>query len=199
MRRRFLWLSLLLLAGCASEPPLPTGTRDFRETLTLSGRLSVSYQQAGKTESLQGKFHWAQQRERTDIELYSPLGQTLARIAITPASARIEQSNGMIREAASADALTEDVLGWSLPVDGLRYWLQGFARDANQRLRAVAPGESARLRGDGWNVNYVSWQDAGGHALPKRIDFTRDALPDAARAASRGPLSLRIVIDSWAP
>lgn len=203
MLRRFFPLSLLalvlVLAGCATEVPLPSGSRDYRETLTLSGRLSVSYRQSGKAEAVQGKFHWAQQRDRIDIELFSPLGQTIARIAIVPGRARIEQSNGEIREAPGVDALTEDVLGWALPVAGMRYWLQGFTRDAGQRLRAVPAGEPAQLRGDGWQVNYVSWQDGGGYALPKRIDFTRDTAGDTAATGSRGPLALRIVIDGWKP
>lgn len=202
MLRRCFLLSMLvplMLAGCATRGPLPSGARDYREALTLSGRLSVSYTQSGKAEAVQGKFHWAQQRDRIDIELYSPLGQTIARLAIVPGRARIEQSNGKIREAPGVDALTEEVLGWALPVDGLRYWLQGFTRDANQRLRALPAGEPARVQGDGWNVQYVSWQDGGGYALPRRIDFTRDTAPDITDAGSRGPLALRIVIDGSKP
>ena len=193
MRRRLFLLTLVLLAGCASELPLPSGTRSYRDELTLSGRLSVSYQRDGKPQALQGKFHWAQQPERTAIELYSPLGQTIARIAISPGRARLEQSGGEVREAASIAALTEETLGWPLPVDGLRYWLQGFALDADQRLRAVPAGETTTLRSDGWRVSYMSWQDGGGIAVPKRIDFVRDESP----RISQGPLALRIVIDGW--
>ncbi len=193
MQRRFFLLSLLALAGCATKLPLPAGIRDYRDSLTLSGRLSASFQQNGQSQSLQGKFQWAQRPGRTDIELYSPLGQTLVRITIVPERAWLLRSGGEIREAASADALTEEALGWPLPVEGLRYWLQGFAHDANHRLHAVMPGEPASLRSDGWQVSYVSWQDGGGVAVPRRIDFTRD---ESAQAA-RGPLALRIVIDGW--
>ena len=74
MHRRFFLLSLLVLAGCATNAPLPSATRNYRENLTLSGRLSVNYSHNGQPQSLQGKFQWAQRPERTDIELYSPLG-----------------------------------------------------------------------------------------------------------------------------
>ncbi len=189
MRRRTFLLSLLVLAGCATTGPLPSGTRTYRDDVSLSGRLSVSYEHAGQPQSLQGKFSWRQRRDHTDIELYSPLGQTIARITIMPGVARLQQSNGSIREAGSVDALTEAALGWPLPVDGLRFWLQGFVADTDQGLHAVTPAGPASLHSDGWRLNYVSWQDGGGYPTPKRIDFTRDA--------SRSPLALRIVIDGW--
>lgn len=189
MRRRAFLLSLLALTGCAATGPLPSGVRPYREDVSLSGRLSVSYLQSGQPQSLQGKFRWQQRRDRTEIDLYSPLGQTMARITITPDRAWLQQSGGAMREAASADALTEAALGWPLPVDGLRFWLQGFIADADRRLRAVTPADTANLHSDGWRVNYVSWQDGGGYPAPRRIDFTREE--------TRGPLSLRIVIDGW--
>ncbi len=188
LRRSFL-LALLAVAGCATvAPPLPGGQRDYRDELTLAGRLSVRYVQDGKPQSVQGKFLWAQHRDTTDIEIYSPLGQTVARIAIAPGHARLEQSNGDVREAASADALIERSLGWPLPVSGLRYWLQGFVRDGD-RLLPAAPDTQDVFHSDGWQLRYVSWQPGDGQAVPKRIDFER--------AASRGELGIRIVIDRW--
>lgn len=193
MHRRFVLLSLLVLAGCATNAPLPSATRVYRDSLTLSGRLSVSYHHNGKPQSLQGKFRWAQRPELTDIELYSPLGQTIARISITPGHAWLQRSGGEIRDAASVDALTEEALGWPLPVEGLRFWLQGFVRDSGNRLQPVTPGDSAPMRSDGWRVRYVSWQADGGDTAPKRIDFTRDGPAQDAGA----PLALRVVIDHW--
>jgi outer membrane lipoprotein LolB len=149
----------------------------------------VSYRAAGKPESLQGKFLWVQRGEQIDIELLTPLGQTIARIAIAPGRAKIDQSGGEVREAASIDQLTEQTLGWTLPVNGLRYWLQGFMRDARGQLTSVAPDQSRTLRDDGWKLRYVSWQADGSTAMPKRIDFTRDT--------TQSELALRVVIDRW--
>ena len=188
MLRRSLLLALLALAGCTTVAPLPGGPRNYRDELTLAGRMSVRYTEAGRPQSVQGKFLWTQYRDATDIELYSPLGQTIARIAITSGRARLEQSNGQVREAASADALTEQALGWSLPVTGLRYWLQGFVRDGD-RLLAASPATTETFRSDGWLLRYASWQQAGDQAVPKRIDFERAGRGDA--------LAIRIVIDRW--
>jgi outer membrane lipoprotein LolB len=189
MQRRLFLLALALTGACTTTLPLPSGTRTYRSDVRLGGRLSVSYRAAGKPESLQGKFLWVQRGEEIDIELLTPLGQTIARIAIAPGRARIEQSGGDVREAASIDQLTEQTLGWTLPVNGLRYWLQGFMPDARGQLASVTPDQSGTLRGDGWKLRYVSWQADGSTAMPKRIDFTRDT--------AQSELALRVVIDRW--
>jgi outer membrane lipoprotein LolB len=189
MQRRLFLLALALTGACTTTLPLPSGTRTYRSDVRLGGRLSVSYRAAGKPESLQGKFLWVQRGEQIDIELLTPLGQTIARIAIAPGRARIEQSGGDVREAASIDQLTEQTLGWTLPVNGLRYWLQGFMPDARGQLASVTPDQSGTLRGDGWKLRYVSWQADGSTTMPKRIDFTRDT--------AQSELALRVVIDRW--
>lgn len=189
MQRRLFLLALAFTGACTTTLPLPSGTRTYRSDVRLGGRLSVSYRAAGKPESLQGKFLWVQRGEQIDIELLTPLGQTIARIAIAPGRARIEQSGGDVREAANIDQLTEQTLGWTLPVNGLRYWLQGFMRDARGQLTSVTPDQSGTLRGDGWKLRYVSWQADGSTAMPKRIDFTRDT--------AQSELALRVVIDRW--
>jgi outer membrane lipoprotein LolB len=189
MQRRLFLLALAFTGACTTTLPLPSGTRTYRSDVRLGGRLSVSYRAAGKPESLQGKFLWVQRGEQIDIELLTPLGQTIARIAIAPGRARIEQSGGDVREAASIDQLTEQTLGWTLPVNGLRYWLQGFMRDARGQLTSVAPDQSGTLRGDGWKLRYMSWQADGSTAMPKRIDFMRDT--------AQSELALRVVIDRW--
>ncbi len=188
MRRLVLFslaLALAVLGGCASVAPLPAGVRDYADELTLAGRLSLRYPVQGKTQSVQGKFQWSQRRDITDIELYSPLGQTIARITIAPGVATLEQSGGVRRAAASADALTEEALGWPLPVDGMRYWLQGFVRSADGQLQAAMPEGPEHLESEGWQLNYPNWQASGPVAVPKRVD------------ATRGEIALRIVIDDW--
>lgn len=189
-RRSALALGLAALAGCAGMAPPTGGERSYQETVTLGGRLSVRYPQDGRPQSVQGKFLWSQQRDATTIELYSPLGQTLARIAIAPGRATLEAARGGSRVAATADALTEQTLGWPLPVDGLRYWLQGFVRSGERTLVAAAPDGPDSFRSDGWRIRVASWQQAGRAALPKRIDLEREDL-------SGGEIALRLVIDDW--
>lgn len=197
IRRRFLLasaLATLALAGCGTlaPPPGAEATRRFHDDISVGGRLSVRYRQDGQPQSVQGKFLWQQSATRTDIELASPLGQTLARITLLPGSAVLEQSGKPTAEATNASALTKAMLGWPLPVEGLRYWLQGFVRTLSGDLLAVPVGDGNEQEGDGWRVRYVGWQQIDGRTCPKRIDFSR-------LEADAGEIALRLVIDDWRP
>ena len=152
--------------------------------------MSVRYHQDGKPQSLQGKFRWQQQGEQTDITLYSPLGQTIATIAITPGLAVMVQSDGEKRQAPNVTALTQEVLGWPMPVDGLRYWLQGFVQTVDGKLQTASPEGAHSFQSDGWRVRYVSWQRNASIQYPKRFDMERTT-------AEAGDIVLRLVIDDW--
>lgn len=189
MRRRAFLFALAWLGACSTTVPLPSGTRVYRSDLRLSGRLSVSYRADGTPRSMQGKFLWTQRDQQIDIELLTPLGQTMARIAIAPGRARIEQAGGEVREASSIEQLTEQTLGWPLPADGLRYWLQGFTRDSMGQLTTITPDQSGSLRSEGWKLRYAAWQADRSTTVPKRIDFSRET--------KSSELSIRLVIDRW--
>lgn len=193
---------LFLLSACASFPPSQTGSasghRAYHEQISISGRFSVSYQIDGKPQSAQGRFQWQQRDDHIAIDLLSPLGQTLSRILIAPEIALLEQSGQPTRTAASASALTEEILGWAMPADGLRDWLQGYvrepdaARNSPSSHRVPVAGDGGSFDADGWTIRYVSWQQHQGNAYPRRIDLTR-------RAPASEALALRLVIDGWEP
>lgn len=188
--RRFFVLACVWLSACTTLPEGPLIERQYQSVITVGGRLSVRYQQNGQSQSLQGKFLWAQQSERTDITLYSPLGQTMSTIAISPGLAVMVQSDGEKRQAPNVTALTQQVLGWPMPVDGLRYWLQGFVQNDDGSLQQALPDQVQNFRSDGWQVRYVSWQRHANVLIPKRVDMERST-------AEAGDIVLRLVIDDW--
>ena len=178
-----------LLAGCATQSGLlsQASVPPYREAIDLSGRLSVSYQKDGKPESLSGKFVWAQSGQAIDVSLSSPLGQTIATIQVTPQAATLTQSGQAPRSAADIDSLSAQTLGWSLPVSGLRDWLQGYATGADGRRFIASPANDSVTTRDGWRLRFVSWQDQGAlHPQPKRIDADRSGGDE---------LAIRIVLD----
>lgn len=178
----------------ANTAPGPDAGRSYHDAINIDGRLSVRYQQNGQDEAVHGSFAWRQATERTQIELRSPIGQTVAAIDVSPALATLTQAGQPPRQANDVNALTADALGWPLPVAGLREWLQGFGIDANGQRFATAPsGPREVITNDGWRITYDAWQqEAGGISRPRRIDLERDT--DHA-----GPVALRIVIDAWQP
>jgi outer membrane lipoprotein LolB len=181
-----------VLAGCAtSNANLSTTTAvgAYRDTIDLSGSLSVSYQkQDGQPDRLNGRYTWSQRPGRIDVSLDSPVS-TVARISVTPESATLTQANRPPQSARDIDALTQQALGWALPVAGLRDWLQGYATDAQGKRFAASPANNNVFTRDGWRLRFVDWQaGANGAPMPKLINAERSA------TATSGELSLRISI-----
>ncbi|MDB5823064.1 MAG: lolB [Herminiimonas sp.] len=166
----------------------------------MGGRISVLYQSAGRDEGLHGNFTWSQSPGRTVVTLLSPLGQTLAIIDLTADQATLTQAGQPPQQASDADALAQRVLGWPLPVAGLRFWLQAVGRDAAGQAFTATPQSDSFTTADGWNLKYVSWEDAaaspagvaGPLPRPRRLDLQR-----TTREA--GNVTLRLVLDTWQP
>ena len=184
----------VLLTACATTAPTSMSQAPvaaYRDVIDLAGRLSVNYERDGKPETLSGKFNWSQKGQRIDVALASPLGQTLAKISVTPDAATLTQTDQAPRVAKDIDSLTAQALGWSLPVSGLRDWLQGYATAPGGKRFTASPASNTVTTADGWQLTFVSWQDENAaQPAPKRIDAVRTA------TATSEPLALRIVIDA---
>ena len=199
-RRRLLLALPVLLSGCAAmlpaQPVITSGGPPiYRDSLALTGRISVRYQQNGKDESLQGGFEWSQAPGTITLSLLSPLNQILARIEVTPDAARLLEAGKPPRTAPDIDALMMQTFGWTLPVTGMRGWLQGFDLDGGRPLPIAIPGAADAppvATRDGWKIGYVSWQNETEPPLtrPRRIDLERTT-PEL------GLMAIRIVINTW--
>ena len=85
---------LLGLTACVTTANLSTATvASYRDTLDLTGRLLVNSQKNGQPESLTGKFSWNQSPAAIDVSMFGPLGQTVAKIKVTPSAADTLSSN----------------------------------------------------------------------------------------------------------
>jgi outer membrane lipoprotein LolB len=114
----------------------------------------------------------------------SPLGQGIARISRYDGEVRLVTADHKEYVASDAEALTEQALGWRLPLAGLADWVQGRAdprrpghliRDAQQR-----PSE---LLQDDWRVEYE--YEESEISRPSRMRISRTGL------------EIRLVVDRW--
>ncbi|MGV7208016.1 outer membrane lipoprotein LolB [Oxalobacteraceae bacterium A2-2] len=181
-----------VLAGCATTASGPLSTASvapYSDNVELNGKFSVTYSKDGRPSSLTVNFNWVQQGPNTEVSLLNPLGTIEARLSVTPQSATLTPAGKQPISAPDVDALTARVLGWTLPVSGLRDWLQGYATDAQGQRFAASPAKDTVVTRDGWKLHYAAWQD-GTAAVPKpkRIDVTRIA------SSQVDELTLRIAI-----
>jgi outer membrane lipoprotein LolB len=183
-----------LLSACSTPPTISkeqsSKPRVLQEQVQLAGRISIQYQQREQTETISAGFEWQQVAHDLHISLSSPLGQTIATIQQTPMGAILEQAKQEPRTATDIEQLLADSLGWSIPVIGLKGWLQGFDIQANGKAVAVPVKDYFQLQAQGWQLQFVSWQEHTGIVHPKRIDLQR-------HTEEIGEVKIRIVIDEW--
>ncbi|MEP6996300.1 MAG: lipoprotein insertase outer membrane protein LolB [Betaproteobacteria bacterium] len=175
-----------LLAACAPaliEHPAPPSPVAARAAFELTGRLSVRH----GGDALAASFHWTHGGGRDELDLASPLGQTIARLSGDASGVRLQTSDGRVAIASDWSSLTTRALGWPLPVEGLAFWIQGLPRDgAPAAIEAGSDGMPAALRQDGWSIVYQAFE-RGSDGVPRPQRLTLD-YPE---------VELRIAVDSW--
>lgn len=176
----FAGLVALAAAGCATSP----ATVPDR---VYTGRFSAITTLAEKRESLSGRFSVEVRGHHQTIDLSTALGTTVARIEVRPDGARVSSAGMPEVRGTDADALTEQLLGWRLPVSGMSDWIEG----------RPAPGRPARveregsrpvlIEQDGWIVRLSETFEASGR--PRLIVLER---PPASPAPG---VILRLIVD----
>lgn len=165
------------LSACSSTksltPQQATMPRNLQENLQLNGRISIRYQQDQQEQSVNVDYEWQQTPTELHIGLSSFLGQTVANIHQTPIGASLEQAKQETRYAADIEQLLIDSLGWSIPIDDLKTWLQGFDLQPNKIAVAIPAQDDFQLHSKGWQLRFVKWQENAGQIRPKRIDLEK--------------------------
>ena len=151
-------------------------------SFVLEGRLSVRYGE----DSLAGKIAWSHQPLRDDISLASPLGNQLAQITRDATGVVLTDSRQQKVRALDAETLTEQQLGWRLPLSGLTDWVRARV-SANGEARRDSAGRLMRLSEAGWEIEFAYESEAA--RLPRRLIMSYE------RALR--PLEIRLVIDTW--
>ena len=198
MRNLLIPTLALLMAGCAGLAPQETveGPGDSQSWKAHKEQISEidGWQINGKIgirapqDSGSGTLFWLQRQDYFDIRLAGPLGRGAARLTGRPDAVALEVAGQGRFEAESPEALVQSQLGWQLPVSNLLWWVRGLAApDSRSRIVLDQGGRLASVQQDGWNVQYLSYEDESGYMLPSRIKLSgRD-------------LDITLVIKDWQP
>ena len=177
--------NLLMLAACVSTPrdALPFKFADTRTVYEIDGRLSARHD----ADAFAANFHWSHAGDRDELDLASPLGQTVARLMGDARGVLLQTPDGKVETASDWTTLTSRGLGWALPIEGLAFWVQGAPRKgAPFTAEAGADGTPGVLRQDGWTIVYQAFvKDATGVSRPARMTLDYPGV------------ELRLVIDAW--
>ncbi|CAG4888332.1 lipoprotein insertase outer membrane protein LolB [Paraburkholderia gardini] len=186
--------ALVVLAGCASVKPQGPSMSNAATAVTAQttrayhGRFAVQYNDRnGQQRNAYGNFQWQETGDTVSLQLLNPLGQTLAIITSSPASATLELPNRQPLTADNVSTLMQNALGFALPVEGLRYWLQPSAAPTSRAKTITDPQQETRLKQiqqDGWTIDYLAYADAPATGV-KRVNLSRET----------PPLDIKLVLD----
>lgn len=136
---------------------------------------------------------WSRQQERFSIVIEAPFGQGIIRIESNLSIDKNKQfkltlADGNYRLGATPDELLVQLLGWSIPVTGLKSWIKGLPQygvESNYEIDGF--GRLKSLRQNGWLVNYLDYFPALKQAqqLPKRLYLKHNNV------------GIKIVIERW--
>jgi outer membrane lipoprotein LolB len=169
-----LWV--VLLAACATTPaPGPSGA-----SFELTGRVAVRSAQ----DAVSGGVFWRHGPDFDDLMISSPLGQGVAEITRRADRYTLVTADARRISAADPESLTEEALGWRLPLSGLPDWVQGRPDPRETaETRYGQDGRAQLIRQLGWTIEYLAYDARTG--LPARIRVRRDSV------------DIRLTIDSW--
>ena len=152
------------------------------QTWSLKGRV------AGKSndEGFRAGVLWRQQYHDFNIDLHGPLGRKVAVINGKKGDIQLNTSKGKSYSAEDPEDLMQELFGYSLPVNGLQFWMRGIP-DPEQVYASLELDEQGRLKQlnqAGWLIDYNRYHD-GKPAMPAFIKI------------SNKTLNAKIVIDHW--
>lgn len=191
-------LFTLMLAGCASQAIQPTqssvplaASHRFAalqavQSFALEAKLAVQYAGKGYT----ARLEWQHSQTQDSMRIFSPLGQQVALIERDAQHVTLTDQTGKIHQANDVSSLTEQLLGWRLPLAGLSQWILGAPHRASPfQASYLEQGEPARLMQDQWQIDYDDYRQG---SLPG-VPFP---LPHITRLQQQD-VRLKLVIQHW--
>jgi len=158
--KRLVLLAALAAACAQVEIKPPEGPLEF----SLAGRIAARY----GNESFTGNIAWRHAKSGDELLISTPTGQGVAQILRQGEAVLLKTAEPREYRASDAEALTERVLGFRLPLGGLADWVRGRP--------------SPDLESRGWKVEY---QEYDAQRRPTRMRLTYQGI------------ELRLAISQW--
>jgi outer membrane lipoprotein LolB len=191
---RFVLLLLVCVLSACARLPDPADGEEVE--FDVVARLGMRYgDEAGS-----GTLSWRHSELRDEMLLTSPLGQGLAEIRRVGKSVSLVLADGRRFEGHSAEALTDAVLGFRMPIGGFADWILGRASPAlpPAKMELDAEGRPRSLHQGGWRVSYMLYgSEPPGEGLPVQMRLYYPDLPESGDPSREKSVELRIAISAW--
>ena len=192
----FSFIVLAMLAGCSSIKHLPELSESQKQQLWLThqgriqsfeswsftGRLGLRVPQRSGSMSIE----WLQNNQQYTLYLDGPFGASLAHIEGDERQVSALLADGGRMTGRTPEYLMYQLTGWDLPVSSLKYWVRGLpAPGEDAQVLLSDAGVPERILQQGWNIEYLRFDDENGVSIPSRI------------RANSGDIQITLVVSNW--
>jgi outer membrane lipoprotein LolB len=123
--------------------------------------------------------------DEDEVLILEPMGQTIARIHRDVQGATLE-AQGRFYVAQEVESLTQQVLGWTLPLSLLTHWVVGVpSTESEADVQRDSKKQITLLRQSGWEIRYTRYANATENALPMKFVMKNEKL------------EMTVLIDEW--
>lgn len=185
--QKFILAAMLGLGvvGCSMTPKVDSlSSAQHEEVFQRAGRFAISVEKRnGERDAVQGGFLWLEDQQKIQIDLNNPVGTVLARVVADEQGAMLIYPNGDIEYAQSPDALVAQLLGYELPVAGMKDWLHGQTGSAPVVDLEEDQGRIRYFQQENWRVRLQRYDEKG----PRLLQLNRNQASQS--------FSVRLVVD----
>lgn len=180
-----LLLVTALLSGCVNHLAYRTVLRpaQYDAPFAFNGRVAIKR----GLESSSAALRWVHNpaEDEDEVLILEPLGQTIARIHRDVQGATLE-AQGRFYVSQDVESLTQQVLGWTLPLTGLTHWVVGVpARGSAAEIQRDAKKQITLMQQNGWEIRYSRYAGLLADSLPTRFILKNEKL------------EITVLIDEW--
>jgi outer membrane lipoprotein LolB len=192
MRALLLPLLLALLAGCSTfraEPPAPpSGSWEAYQQQALALQNWTLDSKVGirtPDDSQSARMQWQQQTPDYRISISGPLGQGGALIEGNNRGVSIDIAGEGRYTSDSPEDLLQSLLGWSFPVEQVRFWIRGLPAPGLPFAPVFSENRLQMLEQGDWLIHYSAYSEDNGYVLPQRVTLRR------------ADLTITVIIKEW--
>jgi outer membrane lipoprotein LolB len=174
-----------LLSGCVNHSVIKTAVRSpqYEAPFSFSGRIMMK--RGLETSSAGLRWVHSPEEDEDEVLILEPLGATMARIHRDVQGATLE-SQGRYYVSQDVESLTQQVLGWTLPLSMLTHWIVGVPTNGTEAdIQRDAKKQITLMRQGGWEIRYLKYANPSAEALPTRFVMKNDNL------------EVTVLIDEW--
>ena len=180
-----LLLVTALLSGCVNHLAYRTVQRpaQYDAPFAFNGRVAIKR----GLESSSAALRWVHNpaEDEDEVLILEPLGQTIARIHRDVQGATLE-AQGRFYVSQDVESLTQQVLGWTLPLTGLTHWVVGVpAKGSAAEIQRDAKKQITLMQQNGWEIRYSRYAGLLADSLPTRFILKNEKL------------EITVLIDEW--